>query len=86
VLENEKKGEVPVPHVPDEPPLAAVRALDVGQRVPEFAVSSLTEEQTAHLKNYHGKPIIVFFYNPATTAVAKEIVGYVKTPERKERR
>lgn len=77
VLEKAQKGEVAIPYVQDDPPAVASKAVVIGERVPDCAISCLTEEKIAHLKTLHGKPIVIFFYNPATP-LGKEILAYAK--------
>jgi peroxiredoxin len=77
VLEKAQKGEVAIPYLPDEPPVQVSKAVAIGDRVPDCAISSLTEEKITHLKNLHGKPVVIFFYNPASP-LGKEIVGYAR--------
>ena len=77
VLEKAQKGEIAVPHVADDPSPHAARALGIGDRLMDFTVSSLTEEKGAQLKSFQGKPILVFFYNPATP-LGKEVLTEVK--------
>ena len=77
-LENAKKGEAPVPHVADDPPLPAVTVLSIGQQAPDdFTVSSFTESAATRLQSHRGKPVLIFFYNPAT-ALGKDVLAYVK--------
>jgi peroxiredoxin len=76
-LEKARKGEIRVGYMPDEPLPQAATALGIGERVSDFIVSSLTEEKTLQLKNLQGKPILVFFYNPAT-ALGKEVISHAK--------
>lgn len=75
-LEKAQKGEAAVP-VENDPPPPASKALGIGERVTDFAVSSLTDDKVAQFKQYQGKPMIVFFYNPATP-LGKEVLTYVK--------
>jgi hypothetical protein len=77
VLENAQKGEVPVPHAVEEPGVVPSRAVVLGQRMHDFAVSSLTQEQVTHYKGQQGKPVLVFFYNPATQ-LGKDVITYAK--------
>jgi peroxiredoxin len=77
VLEKAQKGEVAVSPMPDDPPPQAAKALAIGERVTDFAVSCLTEEKAVRTQEYQGKPILVFFYNPATP-LGKEVLGFVK--------
>jgi peroxiredoxin len=76
-LEKARKGETRVGSAPDDPLPQTASALAIGERVADFAVSSLTEEKTTQLKDWQGKPILVFFYNPATP-LGKEVLSYVK--------
>jgi peroxiredoxin len=77
VLEKAQKGEIAVAHVPDEPLPNVSKSLGIGDRLMDFTVSSLTEEKGAQLKSYQGKPILVFFYNPATP-LGKEVLTDIK--------
>ena len=77
VLENAKKGERPVQNVPDAPFPQSIKVLDVGERVPDFAVSSLTDTQATRLKNLYGKPILVVFFNPATP-LGRQVLDFAK--------
>ena len=61
----------------DDPAPLAATTLGIGDRVMDFTVSSYTEEKGAQLKSYQGKPILVFFYNPATP-LGKEVLTEVK--------
>ena len=83
LLENAKKGEAP-PQAGVEPPMpVTVKALDVGQRIPDFTVSSFTEQANTRLQAQRGKPVLVFFYNPATS-LGKEVLDYAKQVSDKE--
>lgn len=78
VLEKAKMGDVPAPLASEEPGDRLVKTLDVGHRVPDFAVSSLVDDRTVHLKSFHGKPVLVLFYNPATQ-LGTEVIRYAKS-------
>jgi peroxiredoxin len=75
-LEAARRGEVPVAAPVEEPP-ALPRGVQVGERVPDFIVTSLTEREAARLDRYLGKPILVVFYNPHT-AMGKEVLLFAK--------
>jgi len=75
-LEKAQRGEIAVPIAP-EAPLRVSRALDIGERVTDFSLSGLTEDKSTRLQDYKGKPILVFFYNPATS-LGQEIIRYIK--------
>ena len=77
LLENAKKGETPPQANTEPPPITTVAALGVGQRVPDFTVSSFTEQANTRLQAHWGKPVLIFFYNPATP-LGKEVLGYAK--------
>ncbi len=53
------------------------RAIEPGQRVPDFVVSSLTERESARLDRLLGRPILVVFYNPQTP-MGKEVMLFAK--------
>jgi peroxiredoxin len=76
-LENAQKGEAPVPHVADEPPPPAVKVLAVGDQAADFTVSSFTESAATRLLAHRGKPVLIFFYNPATE-LGKDVLEYVR--------
>jgi peroxiredoxin len=76
LLENARKGDGAVAHAVEPPPVHA-RALTIGQRAPNFTVSSFTQEQTVALKNQLGKPVVIVFFNPATS-LGKDILAYAK--------
>ena len=65
-LEAAVRGEVPVQAVAEEAP-ALPKPVELGQRVPDFVVSSLTDKEPARLDRYLGRPVLVVFYNPQTT-------------------
>lgn len=75
-LETAKRGEVPVEAATEEVAVVA-RAIEPGQRVPDFVVSSLTERESARLDRLLGRPILVVFYNPQTP-MGKEVMLFAK--------
>jgi peroxiredoxin len=76
-LEKAKKGEIPVRAVSDDPPPLSSEAIQVGQRAPDFAASSLTDDKTYRLGECQGKPALVFFFNPETK-LGREVLAYAK--------
>src|ERR1019366_4165371 len=76
-LEKAQKGEARVGSAPDDPLPQPAKALGIGERVTDFAVSNLTDEKTTQFKSLQGKPLLVFFYNPATP-LGKEVLSHVK--------
>ncbi len=83
VLENARKGDALVPNPTEEIVSHSVRALNVGQRAPDFAVSSLTDEHTARLYSFQGKPVLIVFYKP-DTPTGKDVIDYVKDMSEKQ--
>ena len=65
-LEQARNGETPHDPVRDEPAVPASPAIAVGQRVPDFVVSSLTAKQSARFHRGLGRPVFLFFYNPSS--------------------
>jgi peroxiredoxin len=77
LLANARKGETPVPHGIEEPRSLPIKTVSIGQRSPDFVVSSMTQEATVSLKHFAGKPVLIFFYNPAT-GLGKEVITHAK--------
>ncbi len=77
VLVKAQQGEFPVPNMIEEPPVPASKALTIGDRVPDFAVSSLIEEKAVSMRHLQGKPIVVIFFNPATP-LGRDVMNYAK--------
>lgn len=75
-LENARRGEAPVPNAV-ETPVQIVRRVALGERVPDFVVTSLTDKQPMHLQKLLGRPTLVVFYNPATF-VGRDVIVYAK--------
>jgi hypothetical protein len=63
-LEAARRGETP-PEAPLEE-RAASTAVQLGQRVPDFIATDLTGKESARLGRLLGRPVFLFFYNPAT--------------------
>ena len=77
LLEKAKQGDVPAPLVKEDPTGPMVKAIEVGQRVPDFAVSSFTDEKATQLKGLGGKAVLVVFYNPSTS-LGGEVLTFAK--------
>jgi peroxiredoxin len=77
VLDHARKGEAPVPLGNDDPPALPIKTVSIGQRSPDFVVSALTQESTVSLKHFAGKPVLIFFYNPAT-GLGKEVIAHAR--------
>jgi peroxiredoxin len=63
-LESARRGEAPPEAVQEE--VVWKTAVGIGQRVPDFVVTDLTGKDSARLSRMLGRPVLVFFYNPAT--------------------
>jgi peroxiredoxin len=61
---------IPDPHV--DLPLPIPKAA-LGQRMPDFVCSDLLTHQTHRLQRLLDKPVLVFFYNPATSTGMKAL-------------
>jgi peroxiredoxin len=62
--------------VPDDP-ASIVHRYGIGERVPDFVVTSLTDMHPMALKTMLGRPTLVVFYNPAT-GVGRDVIVYAK--------
>ncbi|MSU77737.1 MAG: redoxin domain-containing protein [Gemmataceae bacterium] len=78
LLVSAKKGESPVAPPMQNSPVAVIQVATVGHRAPDFSVSALNGTETERLGKHTGKPVLIFFYNPATD-LGKEVLRYVKT-------
>jgi peroxiredoxin len=72
-LDSARRGEIPPEVVPEE--WAFKSAVAVGQRVPDFIVTDLTGKNSVRLGHLLGRPVLVFFYNPAT-ATGQEVLHF----------
>ncbi len=70
-------GAAGEPVVGDEPPPRPVAPIGLGQRVPDFVASELTGRQSVRLARLLGRPVLIFFYNPATDN-GREVVLFAK--------
>ena len=67
-LDSARRGEA-TPEIGGEE-ITRTSALALGQRVSDFVVADLTGKESARLARLLGKPVLVFFYNPATATGA----------------
>ena len=72
-LEAAKRGESPVVQVGHETPVV-VRPVAVGERVPDFVVSSMLDNQPVRYQKA-GRPTLLVFYNPASGS-AEELLRF----------
>jgi peroxiredoxin len=75
-IENAKNGNGGSEPTIEENP-RPVPAVGVGQRVPDFVVNELTSNKQSRLARLLGRPVLVFFYAPATDT-GKEVLQFVK--------
>lgn len=71
-LEAARRGEFAAEADDDVLPRPGVA---VGQRVPEFVATDLISRDTIRLSRHHGRPVLVFFFNPATES-GKEVLDF----------
>ncbi len=69
-VEAAQRGETPpapaAADMPDAPPPVAV----VGAAAPDFLAPDLVHRSTFHFRSVLGKPVLLVFYNPASTTAA----------------
>jgi hypothetical protein len=71
-----RRGESPPAPVRDEPSGApAVAAL--GKPAPDFVVPEITGRELARLRRWHGRPLLMVFYNP-TSQTAEELLRFAQ--------
>jgi hypothetical protein len=64
-IEAALRGEI-VPNPKADAVSLVAHHLTVGQKVPDFVCTDLVTKGTQRLERLLGKPVVVFFYNPAT--------------------
>ena len=64
-LEAARRGETPVIQVNHEQPVI-VRPIAVGERVPDFVVGSMIDNQPVRYQKVAGRTTLLVFYNPST--------------------
>lgn len=75
-LESAQKGELP-PDLPTGTPVVLPKTVQIGQRVPDVIVSELGGKETTRLHRLLGKPVLIFFYNPAAES-SREVLRFVQ--------
>jgi peroxiredoxin len=78
-IDAARRGEVieRTPAVPETRPAAPAVAV-VGQPAPDFLANEITAAGTARLARWHGRPILLVFYNPASPRAA-ELLQFCQT-------
>jgi peroxiredoxin len=64
-VEAAKRGEVPPPSLVEEMVEKSTIAT-VGQTAPDFSIPDFTSTESARLRRWLGKPVLMVFYNPAS--------------------
>ena len=80
-LEAARRGEVPAELAGDDAPVV-VAQVALGQRVPDFVVTSLTAKESFRFQRALGRPSLVFFYNPATDT-GQQVLRFAQTLQEK---
>jgi peroxiredoxin len=75
-LESARRGDAPVETAPEDP-RPVVHRVEIGERMPDFVATSLTDKQAVRFQKLLGRPTLVVFYNPAT-AMGREVLLYAK--------
>ncbi|MCI0378613.1 MAG: peroxiredoxin family protein [Gemmataceae bacterium] len=79
-LEAALRGEFLTEVAVEEP--ATPMAVGPGQRVPDFVVSCWTGKDSARLSRISGRPLVIFFFNPAS-ATGKEVLHFAQDVHQK---
>ncbi|MCS6849934.1 MAG: peroxiredoxin family protein [Gemmataceae bacterium] len=67
-----RRGESP-PADPTEEPTADTAVLALGKPAPDFVVMDLTTNETARLRRWLGRPVVLLFYSPTSRTVAEQL-------------
>lgn len=67
-IESAQRGETPPEPVSEIRPVRTGGA--IGQRAPDFMATSLTGADSAQLRHWLGKPVVLVFYHPSSTTAA----------------
>lgn len=76
-IESARKGEIPPEEIVDvkaEP----VPAVKIGQRAPDFVASEIAGGKSIRLYRHLGRPMLLFFYNPATDS-GRQLLNFART-------
>jgi peroxiredoxin len=76
-LEAARRGEAPpAEHTPAAAPVNAVLA--VGKPAPDFVVPNLNTHESARLRRFLGRPVLLVFYSP-TSSSARDILHFAQS-------
>jgi len=75
-MQSSGSNDLPTEQDPDpQVPLSAT--MRIGQRVPDFLTVDVSTRETARLYRHIGRPMLIFFYNPASRTGA-EVLRFVQ--------
>ena len=74
-LERARRGEAPAEAAVELEPFTT--ATRIGDKVPDFLVTDLTGKESVRLTRMLGRPVFIFFYNPATSD-GKEVLRFAQ--------
>jgi peroxiredoxin len=74
-VEAARRGDPAPTPPPDAPPAATVARL--GEKAPDFVTTNLLTRESARLRRYLGKPVLMVFYSPTSTTV-EEVLGFAQ--------
>ncbi len=74
-VEAAKRGEIP-PQIQDESPTLPAIAT-VGQIAPDFLATNFGTGKSTRLRNLQGKPVLLVFYNPASS-ISPDVLRYAE--------
>ena len=75
-VEHAKRGEIITAQYLEQPP-ERLGPLQVGQHVPDFITEELGTHTASRLSRSLGRPVLVFYYNPAT-AIGVDVLKFAK--------
>jgi peroxiredoxin len=76
-VEAARRGESP-PAPPQEMPVATTATAALGQPAPDFVATDFTSQETARLRRWQGKPVLMVFYNPNSTTT-EELLRFAQS-------
>lgn len=76
LAEAGRRGEPP-PEVQREPVTPVANVIALGKPAPDFLVTDLTTHESARLRRWGGKPILMVFYTP-TSPMAQQVLSFAQ--------
>lgn len=74
-VEAGRRGETPP--APREEPAPTIAVAAVGRRAPDFVAPDFTGKESARLRRWEGRPLLMVFYNP-TSPTADELLRFAR--------